>query len=95
MLRLAALMLTAVPACADSLPFVGAWDCGIGVFTFTAESIDTGDRLLPILDVAAQDGSYVLTLPDELQFSLLPLSETAMELLSFASGDAFTCQRLD
>lgn len=95
-LRLALVaFLAATPAMAQTFPFEGAWDCGVGTFTFTADLYDPGGNPMPIMDVAEEDGNFILTFADDYQIGLSSVTDTTMQWLSFASGDMFDCQRLD
>ncbi len=91
----AALALAATPMQAQTYPFEGSWDCGVGVFTFTADIYDPGDNPMPIRDVAEDGGDYILTFDDAYQIALSSVSDTTMQWLSLASGDMFDCRRLD
>lgn len=78
----------------DDIAYVGVWDCGIGTFTFTAESYNPGDSVLAIRAVEVDGGSYLLSFDDGYQIALSDVTDTTMSWLSLASGDGFDCSRL-
>jgi hypothetical protein len=82
------------PAVAGIYPFEGAWDCGVGVFTFTAQTYDPGGEEMEILDVARQGAVYVLSFADGYRLMLEMREDGLMEWVSGETGDSFTCQPL-
>ena len=75
-------------------PYVGRWDCGVGIFTFTADTYDPGDGPLKIDKIEKQDGDYHFMFEDGYGFWISGVTSTSMGWLSDASGDAFDCKRL-
>lgn len=78
----------------DDPPFVGKWDCQVGVFTFTADTYDPGDMPMKIATVDKGEGNYVLTMEDGYQVGLSMTSE-GMSWLSMETGDSFACTKLE
>jgi hypothetical protein len=77
-------------------PFLGSWDCGVGVFEFTVDSYTPpGSNPLPILEVRREDENFILLMPDGYEVGLSSVGETTMAWFSFASGDSFDCTRVD
>ena len=98
-----ALALLALTACVDApdpvvdapaYPFVGAWDCGVATFTFTATSYNNGSETLPIETVIPRANSFVLGFADGYSLSLDMEGADRMQWLSGTTGDAFDCTRL-
>lgn len=87
-------LCSAGPALAETLPFEGKWDCGIGIFTFTGQLYDPGDDPMEILDATQQDGVWVLTFADDYQISLEMNADGTMGWYSAVSGDSFLCRPL-
>jgi len=95
LVALAILAAPALPAAAaEPMPFVGVWDCEVGTFTFTNETYNPGDQVMPILEVEEKDGDYHLMFADDYSVWLSGISEESMGWLSGESGDGFTCTRL-
>lgn len=99
---LAAALAFAVPASAasasanEAYPFEGTWDCEVGTFTFTAETYDNGSDVLPIEEIQeGTDGSWTLMFADDYMITLGSFTDDAMGWFSPASGDAFSCTRVD
>lgn len=92
---LLALSLIPDSALAQSYPFEGAWDCGIGTFHFTAARYDTGEGEMEILDIAGIGDTYTLTFEDDYQLSLAMNPDGTMHWFSPVSGDGFDCRPLD
>jgi hypothetical protein len=88
-------LAAASPALAhDDAPYIGVWDCGVGVFTFTAESYSPGDAPMQIKSIEGSDGTYTMTFDDGYQIGVSMNGNDAMGWLSMASGDSFDCTRL-
>ena len=96
---LAAALLAFLPATAsasDDLPFLGTWDCEVATFTFTPTTYDNGSEELPIEEVQeGSDGSYTLLFADDYFITLSGFTGDTMGWFSPASGDNFSCTRLD
>jgi hypothetical protein len=82
-------------AASDSeLPFLGAWNCEVAVFTFTNETYNNGSDDLPIREIQeGSDGSYTLFFDDDYAITVADFTGDTMTWLSQASGDSFTCTR--
>ncbi|MBN9031313.1 MAG: hypothetical protein J0I23_16050 [Rhizobiales bacterium] len=85
---------TGFAAGARQPPYVGRWDCGVGVFTFTADTYDPGDGPLKIDRIQQQDGDYHFMFEDGYGLWVSGITTTRMGWLSDASGDAFDCKRI-
>ena len=101
--RLASLALLAFPLCAlsagpalaDDLPFLGKWDCGVATFTFTPDTYNNGSEDMPIQEVQeGSDGSYTLLFADDYTISLSGFTDDAMGWLS-SSGESLDCKRAE
>ena len=89
---LAAAAMIATPALAkDEPPYVGKWDCGVGVFTFTADTYDPGDAPMKIADVEDNEGAFILTMEDGYQIGVAVIDENHLSWMSMETGDAFDC----
>lgn len=87
------LILNALPAAAAQLPFVGIWDCEIGLFAFSSDAYLVGRDELRIESIERDEADFLLTLPDGYRLSLFDVTETSMTWHSPASGDTFPCVR--
>lgn len=92
----AAAIIAAAPTVgvAQDAPYVGVWDCGVGVFTFTRESYNAGEGTLGPATVEVEGNNYVFTFPDGYSIGVSSPTDTSMQWMSFASGDMFDCTRL-
>jgi hypothetical protein len=91
------LILAALPthvAAQQDAPYVGVWDCGVGVFTFTRESYNAGEGTLGPATVEVDGNNYIFTFPDGYSIGVSSPTDTSMQWLSFESGDMFDCTRL-
>ena len=83
----------ATPASADDLPFIGKWDCGVGIFVFTPETYNNGSDDLQILEAQeGTDGSYTLFFADDYTITLSGFTGVEMGWLS-SSGESLECKR--
>lgn len=96
---LAAALLAMAPASAlasEELPFLGTWDCEVATFTFTPTTYDNGSEEMPIEEVQeGSDGSYTLLFADDYFITLSGFTGDTMGWFSSASGDNFSCTRVD
>ena len=86
-----AVMLISAPAFAEGYPFEGTWDCGVAIFSFTADLYNNGSDNMQITDVASENSGYILTFADDYQLSVAVNSDGTLAWFSPASGDSFTC----
>ncbi|NJM82724.1 MAG: hypothetical protein HC844_09645 [Tabrizicola sp.] len=103
MRKITALLALAAPilsACVDQparviepYPFVGRWDCGVSIFTFTNTTYNNGSDTLPILSVGQDGRNYTLTFAGGYIIGLAAVTATGMTWVSSRSGDQFTCIR--
>lgn len=85
----------ALAAALEQPPYVGRWDCEVGVFTFTADTYDPGNgELLKAGKIIREGGDYHFTFEDGYGFWVSGITPTKMGWLSDASGDAFDCKRI-
>jgi hypothetical protein len=84
----------AAPAFAkDEYPFIGKWDCGVGVFTFTDKIYNNGSEDLEIRKIEEDGGAYTLTFADDYVIAVSVDGDT-MNWMSLASGDGFECKKV-
>jgi hypothetical protein len=74
--------------------FVGSWDCGVEVFTFTNTSWNNGSQTYPIQSVARDGSNYRLRFANGYMFALAAVTATGMTWVSGQTGDQFNCRRL-
>lgn len=74
--------------------FVGRWDCGVSVFTFTNTTYNNGDTTYPIQSVSRDGRSYTLRFANGYVIALAAVTDTGLTWVSGASGDQFNCRRL-
>lgn len=83
------------PARAQDLPpYVGVWDCSVGIFTFTRESYNNGSDIMPFSDIEQDGDNFIISFADGYQIGVSMNGDEAMQWLSMASGDSFECRRL-
>jgi len=75
--------------------FVGSWDCEVQNFTFTNTTYNNGSETLPIKAVDVHGRDFTLYFADGYLIALAAVTETGMTWVSGASGDQFTCRRLN
>ena len=78
-------------------PYVGVWDCQVGVFMFTRETYSNagGADMQAATSVEKEGNNYIMTFADGYQIGLSSPTDTTMQWLSFESGDMFDCTRLN
>jgi hypothetical protein len=96
----AGLILAAMPAQAAVLtdaPYVGVWDCQVGIFMFTRETYSNagGAEMQAASSVEKDGNNYIMTFPDGYQIGLSSPTDTSMQWLSMETGDMFDCKRLN
>jgi hypothetical protein len=74
--------------------FVGRWDCGVSVFTFTNTTYNNGDTTYPIQSVSRDGRNYTLRFANGYVIALAAVTDTGRTWVSGASGDQFNCRRL-
>jgi hypothetical protein len=74
--------------------FVGSWDCGVAVFTFTNTTYNNGAETFPMRSVTREGSSYTLSFADGYAIALAAVTQTGMTWVSGATGDQFNCRRL-
>ncbi|HTO32120.1 MAG TPA: hypothetical protein VL202_13210 [Pararhizobium sp.] len=78
----------------DAPPYIGSWDCGVGVFTFTDKTYDSGGESQAIRKVEKEDGNYILSFDNKYQIGLSSVTAKSLQWLSMESGDMFDCKRV-
>jgi hypothetical protein len=100
-LPLALPLILSLAACMDDTgpsepyAFVGTWDCGVQVFTFTNTTYNDGTNTYPILNVSRDDRNYTLTFANGYVVALGAVTETGLTWVSGATGDQFNCRRVN
>jgi hypothetical protein len=92
----AALTITACTASdgpADPYAFVGSWDCGTTMLTFTNTIYDDGTNSYPIRSVARDGRNYTLRFANGYIMALAAVTETGLTRVSGTSGDQLNCRR--
>lgn len=95
------LVLGGLSACVSPEPpvadhaFVGRWDCGVAVFTFTNTTYDNGSETLPIKAVEQDGRNYKLYFADGTLIGLGAVTDTGLTWVSGTSGDQFNCRRVN
>jgi hypothetical protein len=75
--------------------FVGSWDCGVSVFTFTNTTYNNGSETFPIEAVARDGRNYTLRFANGYVIGLAAVTATGLTWVSGASGDQFNCVRVN
>ncbi len=90
---IAALLLPGAAQARD-LRFVGTWDCGITMMTFTETTYDAGAGPKEMQTIEGDGHEFTMTFSDGYRISVaVNDAATEMQWLSHASGDSFTCSR--
>jgi len=79
----------------DPYPFVGSWDCGVAVFSFTNTTYNNGSDTYRILDVRRSDRDYWLRFANGSMIALAAVTETGLTWVSGTTGDQFNCRRVN
>ena len=99
LLSAAALIATTPTSAAapTDAPYVGVWDCQVGVFMFTRETYSNagGAEMQAASSVEKEGNNYIMTFPDGYQIGLSSPTDTSMQWLSMETGDMFDCTRLN
>ena len=97
---LVALLLIGLGACVqdqgpvEDYAFVGSWDCGVDVFTFTNTTYNNGSETYPIQSVSRNGRNYTLFFANNYIVALGAVTETGLTWVSGATGDQFNCVRV-
>ena len=97
---LVALLLIGLGACVqdqgpvEDYAFVGSWDCGVDVFTFTNTTYNNGSETYPIQSVSRDGRNYTLFFANNYIVALGAVTETGLTWVSGATGDQFNCVRV-
>jgi hypothetical protein len=75
--------------------FVGRWDCGVSIFTFTNTSYNNGSETFPIQHVGRNGSSYTLRFANGYVVALGAVTATGLTWVSGATGDQFNCVRVN
>jgi hypothetical protein len=96
---LTGLLLLLLAACvaqepAEPYAFVGSWDCGVEVFSFTNTSYNDGTNTYPIRSVAQDGRNYTLFIEGGFKVGLAAVTATGLTWISGTTGDQLNCRRL-
>ena len=97
----ALLMLLPLAACTEPAPpvepypFVGSWDCGVAVFSFTNTTYNNGSETYRILAVDQDTDSYTLFIEGGYRIGLALVTDTGLTWVSGTTGDQFDCARVN
>lgn len=86
-------LATPTAARSQPWPFEGSWDCERRQFHFSAALYDPGEQPMPILDIAAEGDTFILTFAQDYQLSLAMNPDGSMTWYSPVSGDSFLCRK--
>lgn len=78
----------------EDYAFVGSWDCGVEIFTYTNTTYNNGTRTLPIRSVSRDGRNYTLFFDDGYVTALAAVTSTGLTWVSGATGDQFNCVRV-
>jgi len=79
---------------AESYPFVGRWDCGVAVLTFTNTTYNNGTTTYPIRLVSRDGRNYTLRFGEGQIIGLGAVTETGLTWISGSTGSQHNCRRL-
>jgi hypothetical protein len=74
--------------------FVGRWDCGVSVFTFTNTTYNNGSETFPIQQVGRNGSNYTLRFANGYVVALGAVTATGLTWVSGTTGDQFNCARV-
>jgi hypothetical protein len=75
--------------------FVGKWDCGVDVFTFTNTTYNDGTNTYPIQNIAKNGDNFTLRFGNGYMLALGAVTATGLTWVSGQSGDQFNCVRVN
>ena len=73
--------------------FVGTWDCGSTVLTFTNSTYDDGTSTYPILAVGRDGDNYTLRFANGYIVALAAVTDTGLTQVTSASSAQLNCRR--
>jgi hypothetical protein len=79
---------------AEPYAFVGSWDCGVEVFSFTNTTYNDGTNSYPIRNVAQDGRNFTLFIEGGFKVGLAAVTATGLTWVSGTTGDQFNCRRL-
>lgn len=79
---------------AEPYAFVGSWDCGVEVVSFTNTSYNDGTNSYPIRSVAQDGRNYTLFIEGGFRVGLAAVTTTGLTLISSTSSDQLNCRSL-
>ncbi len=79
----------------EDYPFVGSWDCGVATFAFTNTTYNDGTETYPIRSVSRDGSNYTLRFGNGYLIGLGAVTETGLTWVSGATGDQFSCRRVN
>ncbi|MBS3979516.1 MAG: hypothetical protein KGZ77_06920 [Rhodobacteraceae bacterium] len=75
--------------------FVGSWDCGVDVFTFTNTTYNNGADTYTMQSVSRDGRNFILRFANGYTIALAAVTDTGLTWVSGASGDQFNCRRVN
>jgi hypothetical protein len=88
-------VLTGSASAQATYPFEGEWDCGGGVIAIDAETYFNGADTLTMTAVTEDALGFVLRFADGYEIALSGITGGTMEWQSGATGETFTCARVE
>ncbi len=82
------------PVPTQPYPFVGNWDCGVAVFTFTNSTYNNGSQTAPIRNVTRDGQNFRLLFDGGYVIALAAVTDTGLTWVSGMTGDQLACRRL-
>ena len=82
------------PVPLEPYPFVGSWDCGVEVFTFTDRTYNNGSQTAPIRNVTRDGRNFTLRFDGGYVIALAAVTNTGLTWVSGKTGDQLACRRL-
>ena len=84
------------PRPTDQLPFMGTWDCGTTVMTFTPDSYQPSNTTLPIKisKFSTQNRVTTMTLADGAVIQVQWQNDNRINWMSESTGDSLSCSRV-
>jgi hypothetical protein len=79
----------------EPYPFVGRWDCGVDIFTFTNTTYNNGAETFPLQSVRRDGSNYTLRFANGYMIGLGAVTATGLTWVSGTTGDQFNCVRVN
>ena len=94
-------LIVALAACVEEkgptepYAFVGSWDCGVAVFSFTNTTYNNGSETFAIQSVRRDGANYTLRFANGYVIALGAVTKTGLTWVSGATDDQFNCVRVN